>query len=349
MADGPIDLRSDTVTKPTPEMRRAMAEAEVGDDVYGEDPTVNALEAEAAALTGKAAALFVPTGTMGNQIAVLCHTERGDEILVHEESHIYYYEAGAPALLAGVTARLLPGERGRFAAAEVAGALRPANAHFPRTRLLCLENTHNRGGGAVWDPAQFRAVADFARGAGLAVHLDGARIWNAAAALDRPVADLCAPADTVMCCLSKGLCAPVGSLLCGPAALIARARRYRKVLGGGMRQAGVLAGAGLVALRRMRDRVAEDHANARFLAESLAAVRGLDVYPDEVETNMVRVGTGRLSAERFSGALRDRGVLANATGPHTLRLVTHHDVPRAACAHAVEVFASVASLGDGAA
>lgn len=345
MPDARIDLRSDTVTKPTADMRRAMAEADVGDDVYGEDPTVNLLEAEAAAVTGKAAAVLVPTGTMGNQIAVLCHTERGDEMLVHEESHIYYYEAGGPALLAGVTPRLLPGVRGRFSPGEVAAALRPPNAHFPVPRLVCLENTHNRGGGAVWDPAQVRAVADLARGAGLGVHLDGARIWNAAVALQRPVAELCAPADTVMCCLSKGLCAPVGSLLCGSAELISRARRYRKVLGGGMRQAGVLAAAGLVALRTMRDRLAEDHANARFLAEELAQVRGLQVDPRDVETNMVRVGTGDRPAERWSAALRERGVLANASGSHTLRLVTHHDVPRAACAQAIRVFGEIAAGG----
>ena len=336
-----IDLRSDTVTQPTPEMRRAMAEAEVGDDVYGEDPTVNLLEAEAAALLGKAAAVLVPSGTMGNQIAVLCHTERGDEMLAHAESHIYYYEAGAPALLGGVTARLLPGERGRFTAADVGAALRGPNPHFPRTRLLCVENTHNRGGGSVWDPAQWRAVAAFARGAGLAVHLDGARIWNAAVALDLPPAELAAPADSVMCCLSKGLCAPVGSLLCGPADLIARARRYRKALGGGMRQAGVLAAAGLVALRTMRERLAEDHANARFLAEALADVPGVRVDPAEVQTNMVLVGTGRWAAADVAQALRLAGVAAGATGPATLRLVTHHGVSRADCAAAAATFREV--------
>jgi len=335
-----VDLRSDTVTRPTPEMRRAMAGAEVGDDVYGEDPTVNLLEAEAAALLGKAAAVFVPTGTMGNQIAVLCHTERGDELLLHEEAHIYYYEAGGPALLGGVSVRLLPGDRGRFTAAEVAAALRGPGAHFPRPRLLALENTHNRGGGSVWDPEQFRAVAAFARGAGLAVHLDGARLWNAAVAVARTPAELAAPADSVMCCLSKGLCAPVGSLLCGSAALIARARRYRKVLGGGMRQAGVLAAAGLVALHAMRERLAEDHANAQFLAEQLAAIAGLEVDPSEVQTNMVRVGTGPRPAAEVAQALRARGVLANPTADHTLRLVTHHDVPRAACAQAVDAFAA---------
>jgi threonine aldolase len=338
-----IDLRSDTVTRPTPEMRRAMAEAEVGDDVYGEDPTVNLLEAEAAALLGKPAGLFVPSGTMGNQIAVLCHTERGDEMLAHEESHVYYYEAGAPALLGGVSVRLLRGDRGRFGPEEVASALRGGNVHFPRARLLAVENTHNRGGGSVWEPERMRAVAAFARGAGLAVHLDGARLWNAAVALDRPPADLAAPADTVMCCLSKGLCAPVGSVICGPGDLTGRARRYRKALGGGMRQAGVLAAAGLVALRTMRARLAEDHANARFVAEALADVPGLEVDPGEVETNMVRVGTGGWPAARFSQALREIGVLANASAERTIRVVTHHDAPRADCERAVAAFRAVAA------
>ena len=345
MADARIDLRSDTVTAPTPEMRRAMAEAEVGDDVYGEDPTVNLLEAEAAAVTGKAAALFVPTGTMGNQLAILCHTERGDEMLLHEQAHIYYYEAGAPALLGGVSTRLLPGDRGRFTAVEVAAALRPPNAHFPRSRLLCLENTHNRGGGSVWDLAATRSVAAFARGVGLRVHLDAARIWNASVASGMPVAQLCAPADSVMCCLSKGLCAPVGSLLCGEAEWIAGARRYRKALGGGMRQAGVLAAAGLVALRTMVGRLVEDHDNARFLAEGLCVVPGCGVDPATVQTNMVRVETPARPAAGVAAALATRGVLCNATGAHTLRLVTHHDAPRAACARALEAFGQVMGSG----
>ncbi len=323
-------------------MRRAMAEAEVGDDVYGEDPTVRRLEEETAGLVGKAAAVFVPSGTMGNQLALLAQTDRGDEILVHAEAHIYYYEAGAPAALAGLMCRLLPGARGRFTAEDVAQAIRPAGSHFPPTRLLCVENTHNRGGGAVWDAAAMAAVAAAARGAGLGVHLDGARIWNAAVALGVGEAELCAPADTVLCCLSKGLCAPAGSLLCGPLETIARARRWRKALGGGMRQVGVLAAAGLVALRQMRQRLAEDHANARFLASALAAVPTVRVDPAEVETNMVRIGTDRPAAEVVA-ALRGRGVLVNATGPRTLRLVTHHDVSRAACARAVEALAAAAS------
>ncbi len=343
MPESPVDLRSDTVTRPTPAMRRAMAEAEVGDDVYGEDPTVRQLEAEVAAATAKAAALFVPSGTMGNQIAVLCHTERGDEMLLHEESHIYYYEAGAPAALAGVSARLLPGVRGRFGPEAVVAALRPANAHYPRPRLLCIENTHNRGGGSVWDPTAIAAVAAVGHGRGLAVHLDGARIWNASVALAVPVAQFCGPVDTVMCCLSKGLCAPVGSLLCGSVETIARARRYRKLLGGGMRQAGVLAAAGLVALRTMVDRLAEDHAHARFLAEGISSVRGFVVEPETVETNMVLLRTPSRPAAEVADALRALGVLCNATGPDTLRLVTHHDVSGADCERALPAFARVAA------
>ena len=335
------DLRSDTVTRPTPEMRRAMAEAEVGDDVYGEDPTVNALEGEAAAVLDKDAALFVPSGTMGNQIAVLCHTERGDEILAHPEAHVGYYEAGGPAWLAGVMLRGVPGPRGVFGPAEVEAALRPPDLHFPRSRLLCLENTHNRGGGKVWDQSLLERVVDVARRRGLAVHLDGARLWHAAVALDRPVAELAAPADSVVCCLSKGLGAPVGSVLAGPAAWIARARRYRKAMGGGMRQAGVLAAAGRVALGTMIPRLAEDHANARALAADLAAVPGLEVRPEEVETNMVMVGTGDRPAAALVEALRALGVLTGTMGPRTLRLVTHYDVGRRECQIAASALARV--------
>lgn len=336
-----IDLRSDTVTRPTGEMRRAMASAEVGDDVYSEDPTVNVLEAETAALVGHEAALFVPSGTMGNQVALLCHTVRGDEVFAHREAHIHYYEGGAPALLGGVTVQALDGWRGRFGVAELAAALRPADVHFSRARLVCIENTHNRGGGSVWPVAEVRTLADFAHGAGLLLHVDGARIWNAAIALGVPVAQLCRPADTVMCCLSKGLCAPVGSLLCGPAETIARARRYRKVLGGGMRQAGILAAAGLVALRTMVDRLAADHANARYLAEGLCDVRGLAVHPEAVETNIVLIHSAQRQAPEIIAALARHGVRVGAMGLHTLRLVTHHDVSREACTRAIEALRRV--------
>jgi threonine aldolase len=338
-----IDLRSDTVTTPTPAMRRAMAEAEVGDDVYGEDPTVNRLEELAAATVGKAAAVFVPTGTMGNQVALLAHTERGQEFLVEAEAHIYYYECGGPAVLAGLSPRLIGGRRGKFGPDDVRAALRPSNLHFPPTRLLCLENTHNRGGGSVWTVEETAAVAAAARERGLAVHLDGARIFNAAVALGVPAARLCAPADSVMFCVSKGLGAPAGSLLCGDRDFVARARRYRKLLGGGMRQAGVLAAAGIVALTQMVDRLAEDHENARRLAAGLAVIRGVRVDPREVQTNIVVAdvaGTGRPASE-LARSLAARGVLVNATGPTLLRFVTHKDVDRAAIDRALATVADV--------
>lgn len=279
VADGLVDLRSDTVTKPSPEMRRAMAEAEVGDDVYGEDPTVRELEETGAALVGQEAGLFVPSGTMGNQVAVLTHTRRGDEVFLEAESHIYYYEVGDIAALAGAQPRPIPGSRGRFTAADLRAAVREPNIHYPNPRLVCLENTHNRAGGAVWRPEEVDAVVEAAHELGLAIHLDGARLFNAAVALGLPAARLARGVDSVMFCLSKGLGAPVGSLLCGPAEWIERARKERKRLGGGMRQAGILAAAGLWALRHNVERLAEDHANARWLAEQLAQIRGLRVDP----------------------------------------------------------------------
>lgn len=341
VADGLVDLRSDTVTKPSPEMRRAMAEAEVGDDVYGEDPTVRELEETGAALVGQEAGLFVPSGTMGNQVAVLTHTRRGDEVFLEAESHIYYYEVGDIAALAGAQPRPIPGSRGRFTAADLRAAVREPNIHYPNPRLVCLENTHNRAGGAVWRPEEVDAVVEAAHELGLAIHLDGARLFNAAVALGLPAARLARGVDSVMFCLSKGLGAPVGSLLCGPAEWIERARKERKRLGGGMRQAGILAAAGLWALRHNVERLAEDHANARWLAEQLAQIRGLRVDPAEVETNMVMVGVPG-PAEAFSRALRQRGVLANPSRPGTLRLVTHLDVDRAGCERAVQAFREVA-------
>ncbi|MDI3297746.1 MAG: low-specificity L-threonine aldolase [Bacillota bacterium] len=340
LLDGLVDLRSDTVTRPSPEMRRAMAEAEVGDDVYGEDPTVRALEETGAALVGQEAALFVPSGTMGNQVAVLTHTQRGDEVFCEAESHIYYYEVGDIAALAGAQPRPIPGSRGRFTAADLRRAVREPNIHFPRPRLVCLENTHNRAGGTVWRPEEVDAVVAAAHELGLVVHLDGARLFNAAVALGVPAERLARGVDSVMFCLSKGLGAPVGSLLCGPADWIERARKERKRLGGGMRQAGILAAAGLYALRHNVERLAEDHANARWLAGQLARIEGLRVDPGSVETNMVLVGVPGPAAA-FSQALKERGVLANPSGPETLRLVTHLDVDRAGCERAVEAFRSV--------
>ena len=260
-----IDLRSDTVTKPTPAMREAMARAEVGDDVFGDDPTVKALESRTAELLGKEAALFVPSGTMANQLAIRSHTEPGDEILVEANAHIYYYEGGAPAAMSGVMCRCINGQRGIFTGADVEASLRPADQHFPRTRLVCLENTHNRGGGKIWSIGQVQEVAAGVRKHGLQLHLDGARLWNASVAAGIPERDYATYFDTISVCFSKGLGAPVGSALVGPKAFIERARRFRKMFGGGMRQAGIIAAGALFALDNHRARLAEDHANAKAL------------------------------------------------------------------------------------
>ena len=265
----PIDLRSDTITQPTPAMREAMARAEVGDDVFGDDPTVTRLEARTAEILGKEAAVFTPSGTMANQLALRAHTEPGDEILVDGNAHIYYYETGAPAALAGVMCRCLPGVRGLFTVADVEAALRPADQHFAPTKLVCLENTHNRGGGSVWPMERIREIADVSRARGLRLHLDGARLWNAAVATGIPERDYAAHFDSVSVCFSKGLGAPIGSALCGTREFIQRARRFRKMYGGGMRQAGIIAAGALHALEHHRARLAEDHANARALAEEI--------------------------------------------------------------------------------
>jgi threonine aldolase len=327
---GLVDLRSDTVTLPTAEMRRAMAAAELGDDVYGEDPTVRRLEELAAGLAGKQAALFVPSGTMGNEIAVLTHTRRGDEAIVEAGSHVYDAEVGGLALLAGVQARPLVGRRGLPDPAEVAAAIRPEDVHYPRTGLLCLENPHNAAGGVVAAPAEVAELADIVHRQGIPLHLDGARIFNGAVALGVPAAALAAPADSVMFCLSKGLCCPVGSIVAGSEGFIFEARRARKLLGGGLRQAGVLAAAGLVALRTMVERLAEDHENAFLLGQGLAEEPGLSVDLTCVQTNMVFAGVEGPggSAERFCHQLARRGVLAGAVGPDRVRLVTHKDVTR---------------------
>jgi threonine aldolase len=317
-----IDLRSDTVTKPTTAMREAMARAEVGDDVLGDDPTVNALENQTAELLGKEAALFVPSGTMANQLAVRGHTEPGDEILVEANAHLYYYEGGAPAALSGVMCRCINGQRGIFTGADVEAALRPADPHFPRTRLVCLENTHNRGGGKIWSISQIREVAAAARKHGLQLHLDGARLWNASVAAGIPERDYAAYFDTVSVCFSKGLGAPVGSALAGPKAFIERARRFRKMFGGGMRQGGIIAAGALFALANHRARLAEDHANAKALASGLAALKGLETAPAEVETNMVRFRVRSMPAQQCVDRLRTQGVLVLAVGPDTIRAVT---------------------------
>lgn len=328
-----IDLRSDTVTKPTPAMRRAMAEAAVGDDVYGEDPTVNKLQEKAAELLGLEAALFVPSGTMGNQIAVKVHTHPGDEVILEADCHIFNYELAMMAAFSGVMARPIPTARGALPLEAVAEAIRPSIYYLSRTGLICLENTHNRKAGAIYPLAAARELVDFAHSRRLPVHLDGARIFNAAIASGRPARELAKGFDSVMFCLSKGLGAPVGSLLLGSRAFVEEARRVRKMLGGGMRQAGVLAAAGLYALENHLLRLAEDHENARLLAASLGELDSVELEP--VETNIVIFNLRRMRAEEFAARMRERGVLVHAIGPQRIRLVTHLDVSREQVSEAV--------------
>jgi len=337
MSDRPvIDLRSDTVTVPSPEMRRAIAEAPVGDDVFGEDPTVRRLEALAAERTGKEAALFVASGTMSNLVAIMAHCDRGDEAMVGSEAHVLHYEVAGAAAVAGVQLREAPNDaRGRIDPDAVQALVRGQNVHMPRTALLCLENTHNRCGGAAISLEDTETLAAVAQRNGLRVHIDGARIFNAALALNTTVAALATPADSVGFCLSKGLGAPVGSVLCGPADFIARARRMRKTLGGGMRQAGIIAAAGVFALQHMVDRLAEDHANAKLLARGLADLPMVDLDPEAVDTNIVIFGV-RGDAAGFVRSLKDAGVLASIPGPGRVRMVTHFGIERADVEAAVE-------------
>jgi threonine aldolase len=319
-----IDLRSDTVTRPSAAMRRVMAEAEVGDDVYGEDPGAQALEAETAALLGKEAALFVPSGTMANQLALLLHCRRGDEVVVGEGAHCKEYESGGGAAWAGVQFAEA-GRGGTFGVAEVEAAVRPIADWLPRTSLVALENTHNRGGGRVFPQGQVVEIAARARALGLALHLDGARLWNASSATGLAPEVLAAPFDTLSVCFSKGLGAPVGSALVGGRDAIARARRLRKMMGGGMRQVGVLCAAARFALVHHRARLAEDHVAARRLAEGLVGAPGLEVSPESVETNIVLIDTQRPAAEVVQAAAVE-GVLVSAFGPRRIRAVTHLDV-----------------------
>lgn len=325
-----VDLRSDTVTLPTLAMRQAMFQAELGDDVYGEDPTVNRLEAMAAERLGKEAALFVPSGTMANLVCLLTHCGRGDEAIMGHLAHTFLFEAGSSSAVGGIHPRTVPNQPdGTLALADLEAAIRdPHNEHYPRSRLICLENTHNRCSGAVLSPGYMAQVRVLADRYGLAVHLDGARIFNAAVALGVAPSALARDADSVSFCLSKGLSAPVGSLVCGPAEFIRQARRQRKMLGGGMRQAGVLAAAGIVALETMVDRLAEDHANARRLAEGLACLPGIVLDPARVVTNIVLFGLtpDTLSAAEFVAGLAAQGVKMGAIGPHQVRAVTHYGI-----------------------
>ncbi|MBT9165231.1 MAG: L-allo-threonine aldolase [candidate division WS2 bacterium] len=335
-----IDLRSDTVTTPTPEMREAMYYAKVGDDVYEEDPTVVELEQLGANLLGKEAGLFLPSGTMGNQVAVMSWTRRGNEVILEAESHMYYYEVGGLAVLSGVQVRTVKGERGVMNPVEVESAIRSPNIHFPETALICVENTHNRGGGKVIPLDNMRSIYEVAKRHNLSVHLDGARIFNASIYLKLEASELAKYADSVMFCLSKGLSAPVGSLLVGSSPFIKLARKYRKMLGGGMRQVGVIASAGVVALKTMINRLQEDHDNAKLLAEGLQEVPYLYVNPTEVETNMViiEVVSSSMSAGALARALSKEGLFCNATSPSTIRLVTHKDINRQQILQSIAIF-----------
>lgn len=344
-----VDLRSDTLTLPTPEMREAMAGAEVGDDVWEEDPTVKRLEAMAAERVGKEAGLLVTSGTQGNLVSVLAQTRPGQEIVLDLDAHIVNYEVAGAAVIGGVQTRPVKTERGFLTPAQVREALRPTNIHVPPTGLVCVENTHNRHGGTCCTPEEIAALAEVAHGAGVPVHLDGARLFNAAVALGRDARDFARHVDSVTFCLSKGLAAPVGSVVCGSRDFVGRARRLRKMLGGGMRQAGVIAAAGIVALERMVDRLAEDHANARTLAGGLAKLPGIRIDLDSVQTNIVifrveRAG-GRppqvLANDLVTGSAA-RKIRIHAIGPDSIRCVTHKDVDAEDVRRALDALGEIA-------
>jgi threonine aldolase len=340
-----VDLRSDTVTRPTPAMREAMARAEVGDDVYGEDPSVNRLQERVAALLGVEAALYVPSGSMANQIALKVHTHHGDDVVIGEGSHNWLYESGAAGAIAGVQ-MTFAGKDGLYTADELRAAIKADNHHFAPTRLMCVENTHNRGGGRIWPAAQLAGVLAVAKEHGLLAHLDGARLWNVEAATGKPVAELARGFDSVSVCLSKGLGAPVGSLVCGSKDVVHRAHRVRKMLGGGMRQAGILAAAGLYALDHHRKRLVEDHQNARLLGERLAGAKHYRVDLATVESNIVIAELDERVPGGASGLVeraKKEGVLLNSVGPRKIRLVTHLDVDRAGCERAAAVLERAAS------
>lgn len=332
-----VDLRSDTLTKPTAAMREVMASADVGDDVWREDPTARRLEERVAELLGKEAALFVPSGTMANQIALLLHCRPGDEVICGRGAHVRLYESGAGAALAGVQFAEVGESDGTFDADAIDAAMQPPDYHAPHTRLVALENTHNRGGGRVWPRERLRAASERARARGLALHLDGARLWNAAVASGTSERELCAPFDTVSVCFSKGLGAPVGSAIVGSRADVDRALRLRKMLGGGMRQVGVLCAAALHALDAHRERLAIDHANARRLAEGLAAIDGVRIDASLVETNIVNAELARLAPVELCRRASEHGVRLAPVGPRHVRAVTHLDVDAAGIERAIAV------------
>jgi threonine aldolase len=341
-----LDFRSDTVTQPTPEMRKAMATAPLGDDVYGDDPTVNLLEEVAAARLGKEAAMFVPSGTMGNLIGVAVSARLGEELIADAASHVFVYETAGAAAIAGVQIRPVATLAGLMSPEQIAEAVRPRDdPHQPISAAVAFENTHNMHGGIVWPLEALRSASDAARSFGLRVHLDGARIFNAAVALGVDVADIAACADTVTFCLSKGLACPAGSVFCGSRETVGEARRWRKRLGGGMRQTGVLAAAGLIALDRMVDRLEEDHANARTLAEGLAEMPGVTCDLSRVQTNLVFFDLERTTAPRFNDACVQRGLLGDLSGPKRMRFVTHYGIDAADVQSALKICEEVLSSG----
>jgi threonine aldolase len=338
-----IDLRSDTVTKPTPAMRQAMMAAEVGDDVFGEDPTVNALQEKAAQLLGKEAAIFVASGTMANQLSIKAHTQPGDEVIIEAGAHAMNFEGGAGAVLSGVQFFGIPGHRGIIDVAQVEAAIRPDDAHFPVSRLIIIENTHNRGGGTVFPLPKIMEIRELANRRGLRMHMDGARLWNACVAAGISPAQYAAPFDSVSVCLSKGLGCPAGSLVVGPKDFIKRVHRLRKMVGGGMRQIGFLAAAGIYALDHHIERLEEDHRKAKRLAHGLAEIKNIKINPTEVETNILYfdVSPAEKTAQEVVLACRQKGVLLHATGKTRIRCVTHLDVSFADIDDALQVIAEV--------
>ncbi len=340
-----VDFRSDTITQPTPEMRRVMAEAPVGDDVFGDDPTVNQLQEKVAELTGKEAALFVPSGTMGNQISINAHTAPGQEVIVEADAHIFYYECGAPAMLSGVQLRPLSGKLGVLTAEQIEAAIRPRDVHQPPTALICLENTHNRAGGTIYPLEEIQKIAALARERGIRMHLDGARLWNASVATGISLKEYCQYFDSVSLCFSKGMGAPIGSIVVGSKAFIEKAHYYRKAYGGGMRQVGIIAAGALYALEHHFDRLADDHRHAREIAEAIAELPGVQLNLDTVQTNIIifQFEHPRITPPELVERLKDQGILIISMGGNKLRIVTHLHITDEDVAYAIRTFREILS------
>lgn len=339
-----IDLRSDTVTLPSPAMRQAIAAAQLGDDVFGEDPTINKLQQMAAEITGKDAGLLVASGTMGNLVSILTHCSRGDEVILGDQSHTFYYEVGGISALGGIQTHTIPNQPdGTLKLSDIAAAIRPDSSHFPPTKLICLENTQNRCGGVILKSDYMNSVAELAKQHNLKIHLDGARIFNAAVALGIDVKELVKDADSVMFCLSKGLAAPVGSVICGSEEFVKKAHKIRKMVGGGMRQAGIIAAAGIVALEQMINRLAEDHKNANKLARAIAQIKGFSINLDAVQTNIVYfdLDSENITAQQVVEKAKQKGILLLNLGPKTFRMVTHYGIESEDIEAAISVLSQI--------